>query len=264
MKIIAWNVNGLNSLVKTDYLDTLIKNNNPDILCLSETKLTYITQPNIDILIQKSYPQFKYRYWHNSMKKNGYSGTVILLKKKPKNIKYGLLHDNTEIDTEGRLILVELNKYFLLHVYTPNSGEGLNRLTWRVESWDRYFENYIDILQKNKPVIICGDLNIAHKAIDLKNPTKNLKSAGYTIEERNSFDQILNNLNLIDVYRFLYPDKIEYTYWTYKFKAREKNIGWRIDYFLVSKKLIKKIINCSIIQNILGSDHAPIELIFYI
>ena len=196
MKIIAWNVNGLNSLVKTDYLDSLIKNNNPDILCLSETKLTYITQPNIDILIQKSYPQFKYRYWHNSMKKNGYSGTVILLKKKPKNIKYGLLHDNTEIDTEGRLILVELNKYFLLHVYTPNSGEGLNRLTWRVESWDRYFENYIDILQKNKPVIICGDLNIAHKAIDLKNVL--VLNAGFSYKLSSAWSVWARGENLLD------------------------------------------------------------------
>ena len=147
-----------------------------------------------------------------------------------------------------------------MHVYTPNSGQSLNRLEWRTTVWDRAFENYINNLQKTKPIIICGDLNVAHQEIDLKNPKTNLKTAGYTIEERESFNKILYNCNLIDSYRKLNPDKIEYSFWSYMRNSREKNIGWRIDYFLLSKSLEKKIKESFILSKILGSDHAPIKI----
>lgn len=261
MKIISWNINGLRSFFKKKYLNELLQKYNPDILCLSETKLNKnidikIIEANIDNISNNLY---KYKYW-NISDKGGYSGTAIFMKKKPLNIVLGLEYENKNIDNEGRIILIEYKKYYLINVYTPNSGIGLNRLEWRTKIWDRAFEKYIDKLQQLKPVIICGDLNVARTEIDLKNPTKNLHTAGYTIEERESFELLIKNLKLIDIFRNLYPDKIQYTYWTYKFKARENNIGWRIDYFLLSHKLIKKIKECSIID-MLGSDHAPIQLI---
>ena len=253
MKIISWNVNGLNAQLKKNYLDDLLKNEDPDILCLSETKI------NNNFNDEYFKNKFKYRYWHISTSKKGYSGVAILIKKKePKNIKYGLY----DIDNEGRVITLEFSKFYLINVYTPNSGEHLKRLNYRNEIWDREFEKYIvELRSHNKEIIICGDLNVAHKEIDIKNAKSNERSAGFTIEERSSFDQILNKTELIDIYRYLHPHKIEYTYWTYLRKAREKNIGWRIDYFLISKKLIKKIKNSSILTDILGSDHAPIKLI---
>jgi exodeoxyribonuclease-3 len=253
MKIISWNVNGLNAQLKKNYLNDLINNENPDILCLSETKI------NNNFKDEYFKDKFKYRYWNISTIKKGYSGVSILVKKiEPLNIKYGLY----DLDNEGRVITLEFKKFYLINVYTPNSGELLKRLKYRNEIWDREFEKYILELKKNsKEIIICGDLNVAHKEIDIKNAKSNLRSAGFTIEERTSFDQILINTELIDIYRYLFPNKIEYTYWTYLRKAREKNIGWRIDYFLVSKKLLNKIKNCSILTDVLGSDHAPIKLI---
>jgi exodeoxyribonuclease III len=255
MKIISWNVNGLNAQLKKNYLNELIINEDPDILCLGETKIN--SNFNDEYFVDK----FKYRYWHISTIKKGYSGVSILIKnKKPLNIKYGLY----DIDNEGRVITIEFSKFYLINVYTPNSGEQLKRLNFRTEIWDREFEKYIIELQNNdnkKSIIICGDLNVAHKEIDIKNPKTNLRSAGFTIEERNSFDIFLKNTELIDIYRYIYPNKIEYTYWTYLRKARDKNIGWRIDYFLINKKLIKKIKNINILTHILGSDHAPIKLI---
>jgi exodeoxyribonuclease-3 len=250
MKIIAWNVNGLRSLIKRDHLINLINDRNPDILCLGETKMAY-DKKDIELLLD-----YKYKYWSHSTAKSGYSGTAIFCKKEPINVTYGL----SNLDNEGRVITIELTKIYLVHVYTPNSGEALHRLKWRTEVWDRAFENYINHLQLTKPVIICGDLNVAHKEIDLKNPKTNLKTAGFTIEERESFSNILNNCNLIDSFRYLYPDKIEYSYWSYIHRGRDKNIGWRLDYFLVSKKLIKKVKSHIILTEILGSDHAPIEL----
>jgi len=259
MKIIAWNVNGLRSLLKTNYLNDIINEENPDIFCMGETKLScpYV---NINNQITELYPQFKFKYWSDCKTKKGYSGTSIFCKKEPINVSYGLKYNNEEIDNEGRIITLELKKYYLIHVYTPNSGQALARLEWRTNTWDRAFEKYIQELQKNKPVIICGDLNVAHLAIDLKNPKTNLKTAGYTIEERDSFNSILKNCNLLDSYRIINPDKIEYSYWSYMRNSRNKNIGWRIDYFLVDKKIQKKIKKSLIHTDILGSDHAPIQL----
>ena len=259
MKIIAWNVNGLRSLFKTEYLDKLLADENPDIFCMGETKLS-CPYDNVELEIVNKYPQFKYRFWSPCKIRGGYSGTSIFCKKKPINVYYGLNTDN-DIDNEGRVITIELKKFYLIHVYTPNSGQALARLEWRTAVWDREFEKYILHLQKTKPVIVCGDLNVAHKEIDLKNPKTNLKTAGYTVEERESFDKILSKCKLIDSYRNLYPTKIEYSYWSYMRSSRLKNIGWRIDYFLVDEKLENKIKESNILTTCLGSDHAPIILI---
>ena len=254
MKIISWNVNGIRSLLKTNYLDNLLIDEDPDILCISETKLGATIIDDIKL------NNYKYKFWHNSKIKKGYSGTAILMKDEPLNIIFGLELNNKEYDNEGRLITLELPDYYLINVYTPNSGEGLNRLNERIKIWDHNFKKYINKLQKNKPIIICGDLNVAHSEIDLKNPKTNLKTAGYTIEERDSFNSILKNCNLLDSYRIINPDKIEYSYWSYMRNSRNKNIGWRIDYFLVDKKIQKKIKKSLIHTDILGSDHAPIQL----
>jgi exodeoxyribonuclease-3 len=260
MKIIAWNVNGLRSLLKTEYLNELITSEDPDVFCMGETKLSG-PYDNINNEISEKFPKFKYKYWSNCKIKKGYSGTCIFCKKAPINVFYGLKHNNEELDDEGRIIVIEFKKYYLLHVYTPNSGQALARLEFRTTIWDRAFENYIKELQKQKPIIICGDLNVAHREIDIKNPKTNTKSAGYTIEERDSFNNLLNKCNLIDSYRAENPDKVEYTYWSYMRNSRFKNIGWRIDYFMVDKIIIKKVKGSSILTNILGSDHAPIKLI---
>lgn len=261
MKIISWNINGLRSLLKKNYLDELISNEDPDILCLSETKLS---SPDIDEVINTRFNQYKYRYWHISPIKKGYSGTAILMKEKPEKIIYGLKYKNHEYDNEGRLITLKFNNFYLINIYTPNSGEALNRLDERINVWDLYFRKYINKLQKKNPVIICGDLNVAHKEIDIKNPKTNLKSAGFTIEERNSFDILLNTCKLLDIYREINNDKIEYTYWSARQNSRIKNIGWRIDYFLISKYLKNNIKDINILSNIFGSDHAPIKLIINI
>ena len=259
MKIIAWNVNGLKSLLKTNYLQDLIEEHKPDIFCMGETKLS-CPYNDIENQIVKHFPKFKYRYWSPCKIRGGYSGTSIFCKKAPISVSYGLVYKDKEIDDEGRVITLELDKFYLIHVYTPNSGQALNRLEWRTVVWDRAFENYINDLQKHKPVVVCGDLNVAHNDIDLKNPKTNQKTAGFTKEERDSFNKILLNCNLTDTFRKLHPEKIEYSFWSYMRKSREKNIGWRIDYFLVSKKLENKIKKSQILINILGSDHAPIKL----
>jgi len=248
MKIISWNVNGIRSLIKKNILNDLLINNNPDIICFTETKLSNDFDSDL-------FNIYKHKYLNLSIKK-GYSGTLIYSKIEPINVTYGLY----DIDNEGRMITLEFNNFYLINVYTPNSGVILGRLDWRINNWDYNFKDYIFKLQEIKPVIICGDLNVAHKEIDLKNPKTNLKSAGFTIEERDSFEKLLNKCLLIDTYRYLNPNKIEYSYWSYLNKSRIKNTGWRIDYFLVSKKLLKKVLKSNILTDCLGSDHAPIEL----
>ena len=259
MKIIAWNDNGLKSLLKTDYLDKMINDENPDVFCMGETKLS-CPYDDIEKQIVSRFAQFKFRYWSPCKTKKGYSGTSIFCKKEPLSIQYGLKFKDKEIDDEGRVIVIEYKKYYILHVYTPNSGQSLNRLEWRTTIWDRAFENYINNLQKSKPIIVCGDLNVAHQEIDLKNPKTNLKTAGYTVEERESFQKILTNCNLTDTFRKINPEKIEYSFWSYMRNSREKNIGWRIDYFLLSKSLENKTKESLILTKILGSDHAPIKI----
>lgn len=256
MKIIAWNINGIRSSMKGKELYDLIEDEKPDIICFGETK---ISCPFVDVQneLKDKIKGYKYRYWSPCKTKGGYSGTAIFCKKQPDSIIYGL----DDIDEEGRVIILEFEKFFLLHVYTPNSGEELKRLDYRTKTWDKVFRKKVIELQEHKPVIVCGDLNVAHKEIDLKNPKTNLKTAGYTIEERESFDKLLNDAELIDTYRFLNPEKVEYSYWSYRFNSRKKNTGWRIDYFLVSEKIIKNVKKSLILTEIMGSDHAPVKLI---
>ena len=256
MKIIAWNINGIRSSMKGKELYDLIEDEKPDIICFGETK---ISCPFIDVQneLKDKIKGYKYRYWSPCKTKGGYSGTAIFCKKQPNSIIYGL----DDIDEEGRVIIIEFDNFFLLHVYTPNSGEELKRLDYRTKTWDKVFRKKVIELQEYKPVIVCGDLNVAHKEIDLKNPKTNLKTAGYTIEERESFDKLLNDGELIDTYRFLNPEKVEYSYWSYRFNSRKKNTGWRIDYFLVSQKIIKNVKKSLILTDIMGSDHAPVKLV---
>jgi exodeoxyribonuclease-3 len=206
----------------------------------------------------KKINSYKYRYYNTCTARKGYSGTAIWSKKKPINIYQGI--NNEEHDKEGRVITLEYKEYYLIHVYTPNSGQVLQRLDYRVKKWDKEFWKYVEKLQKTKSVIVCGDLNVAKEEIDLHSPKTNLRSAGFTKEERDSFSKYLKKLKLIDTFRFLYPEKVEYSYWTYMQKAREKNKGWRIDYFLISEKLKNNLVDSSIITNQMGSDHAPVLL----
>ena len=249
MKIIAWNVNGLRSLLKTDYLDELILNEKPDILCFGETKLS------CQIEIKLKYPEYKYIYWSLCNKKKGYSGTAIFCKKKPLKLIPSL-----NIDDEGRIITLELKNFYLIHVYTPNSGEKLLRLDWRTKIWDRAFEKYIIELQKTKPVIVCGDLNVAHKPIDLARPKQNYnKSAGYMQEEIDGIDTYVSN-GLLDSFREKNVEDVKYTWWSYRGGAREKNVGWRIDYFLVSESYLPMVNNAFILNDVHGSDHCPVGI----
>ena len=260
MKIIAWNVNGIRSLLKTDNLNILINQESPDVFCMGETKLSCGVKDSVDKEINELFPQYKYRYWSTCTVKAGYSGTAIFSKKKPINVINGLLHNMKEMDMEGRVITMEFSKYYLVHVYTPNSGQALNRLDYRTKEWDKAFTSMLSKLQETKNVIVAGDLNVAHNMIDLKNPKTNTRTAGYTKEERESFKLLLENTSMVDSFRERNPELIKYSYWSYMRNAREKNVGWRIDYFLVSKKLIKKVKKSDILDNIMGSDHAPIIL----
>lgn len=257
LKIIAWNVNGIRSLMKTDHLLKVIEDKKPNIICFGETK---ISCPFFDLeeALRKRIKGFKYRYWSPCLIRNGYSGTTIFSKKKPLNITHGI--GSSDLDQEGRVITLEFKDYYLVHVYTPNSGRGLVRLKYRVNNWDVEFRKYIKNLNKSKPTVVCGDLNVAHKEIDIHNPKGNKKNAGFTNEERNSFDKLLKEVNLVDTYRELNPEKEEYSYWTYMHKARAKNKGWRIDYFLVSDKIKNKVKKSEILTDVMGSDHAPIML----
>ena len=260
MKIIAWNVNGIRSLMKETLLYNLIEEEKPSILCIGETK---ISCPFIDVQTEltEKIKGYKNRFWSPCKTKGGYSGTAIFSKKKPEQVIYGLKDkDHKEIDDEGRVICLEFKKFYLLHVYTPNSGAELARLNYRVKIWDHAFRDYIIQLEKKKPTIVCGDLNVAHQVIDLKNPKTNTKTAGFTKEERQSFDKLLTETNLIDTFRALHPDTIKYSYWSYRFNSRKKDTGWRIDYFLLNEKLIKKVKKSDILTDIMGSDHAPIIL----
>ena len=234
-----------------------INKQKPNIICFGETK---ISCPFIEVeeVLKEKIKGYKYRYWSPCKIKKGYSGTTIFCKKKPLNVIYGLGED--DLDDEGRTITLEFKEFFLTHVYTPNSGQALKRLDYRVKTWDKRFRKYIKSLNKKKPVIICGDLNVAHEEIDIHNPKSNVKSAGFTIEERRSFSKFLKKIDLIDTYRHLNKDQVEYSYWTYLHKARQKNKGWRLDYFLISKEALKWIKKSSILTDVMGSDHAPVVL----
>ncbi|WP_075728755.1 exodeoxyribonuclease III [Tissierella creatinophila] len=247
MKLISWNVNGIRACVKKGFLD-YFNEVDADMFCLQETKLQ---EGQIDLEL----PGYE-QYWNYAQKK-GYSGTAIFTKKSPLSVSYGLGID--EHDTEGRVITLEFEDFFLVNVYTPNSQRELARLDYRMQ-WEEDFSDYIKDLDHKKPVIVCGDLNVAHKEIDLKNPSSNRKNAGFTDEERGKMTDLLSR-GFVDSFRYLYPDKEDaYSWWSYITKARDRNAGWRIDYFLVSEKLKENIVEASIHSEILGSDHCPVVL----
>jgi len=250
MKIISWNVNGLRAVLRKGFLD-FVKNENPDIICLQETK----AHPEQVDLSLEEYP---HHYW-NSAEKKGYSGVAIFSKIKPLTVNYGI----GILDEEGRVISLEFDNYYLITVYTPNSKRDLSRLDFRHYEWDQEFLEYIKNLPK--PVIFCGDLNVAHTEMDIKNPDSNKTTktrpgnAGFTDKERESFDKILD-AGFIDSFRHLNPEEKKYSWWSYMFKARERNIGCRIDYFCINDSLKHKIKKADILTEVTGSDHAPILL----
>ncbi|MFR5876716.1 MAG: exodeoxyribonuclease III [Eubacterium sp.] len=247
MKFISWNVNGLRACMNKGFKD-FFDNIDADVFCLQETKLQ---EGQIDFA-----PEGYNCFW-NYAEKKGYSGTAIFTKQKPLSVKYGMGID--EHDKEGRLITLEFENFYFATVYVPNSQRELTRLDYRMQ-WEDDFREYIKSLDENKPVIYCGDLNVAHKEIDLKNPKTNHKNAGFTDDEREKLTALLDS-GFTDTFRYFYPDKEGiYSWWSYMFKAREKNAGWRIDYFITSKSLDEKLTDAKIHTDIFGSDHCPIEL----
>lgn len=250
MKIVSWNVNGLRAIIKKDFKDA-INQLSPDILCLQETKAQKDE-------VKKALKTFnKYHVFINSAVKKGYSGTAILSKNEPINVVNDM--GEKEGHDEGRVLCTEYAEFYLVNVYVPNSGQKLERLDYRKE-WDKGFLTYLKDLEKNKPVIACGDFNVAHQPIDLKNDESNYnKTAGYTQIEIDGMDALIDS-GFVDMFRSLHPKEVAYTYWSYRFKARERNIGWRIDYFLMSNSLVKKVTSVKILSNIYGSDHCPISL----
>ena len=250
MNIISWNVNGIRAIVKKEFFES-IKSLDPDILCLQETKAQ-------DQEVEKALSQLSTYHNHfNSADKKGYSGTALLSKTRPIALTDDM--NVAEHDSEGRVQCAEYPDFYLVNVYVPNSGQQLDRLDYR-KKWDADFLNYLKNLEKAKPVIVCGDLNVAHTPIDLKNDKANYnKTAGYTQIEIDGMDNFIN-AGLVDSFRYLHPDEVAYTYWSYRFKARERNAGWRIDYFLVSSKLVDKIKSVKILSDVYGSDHCPICL----
>lgn len=247
MKFVSWNVNGLRAAIGKGFMESFEKLD-ADIFCLQETKLS---EGQLDIEL-KGYHQ----YW-NYAEKKGYSGTAVFTKKEPLNVTYGI--GIPEHDKEGRVITLEFEDFYFITVYVPNSQRELTRLAYRQE-WEAAFLSYILKLEEKKPVIYCGDLNVAHKEIDLKNPSSNHHNAGFTDEERECFSKVLES-GYIDTFRYFYPDRKDiYSWWSYMFHARENNAGWRIDYFVASKKLEDRLISADIHCDIMGSDHCPVEL----
>lgn len=248
MKLMSWNVNGIRAVLKKVDLGKIISDFDLDILCLQEVKAE---DHQVDFL-----PSGYSRYWNAAKNKKGYSGTAIYSRIPLINVTYGIGID--EHDQEGRVITGELDDYYIVNVYTPNSKDGLLRIDYRVE-WEIAFLNYLNQLKISKPVILCGDLNVAHNEIDLANPEQNHQSPGFSPQERNRFNILLKN-NFIDTFRYLHPEEVKYSWWSYRTFARQRNVGWRIDYFLVSTKLENKIRQAEIINDIEGSDHCPVYL----
>lgn len=246
LKLVSWNVNGIRAIDKKGFKEYFYETN-ADVFCLQEIKLSEG---------QYSFEPEGYNSYFNYAKRKGYSGTALYTKEKPLKVTFGIGH---ELDNEGRTVLAEYNDYYVLCVYTPNSKAELARIDLRME-WDKCFANFIAQKEKEKPFLVCGDFNVAHNPIDLKNPKQNEGHAGYSIQEREGFSNLLS-IGLIDSFRFLQPEVTDrYSWWSYRFKARDKNIGWRLDYWLVSEKIKEKIIKSEIDDKILGSDHAPVYL----
>ena len=248
MKLISWNVNGLRACVNKNFMEAF-EALDADIFCIQETKLQ---EGQIDL------PLSGYHQYWNYAEKKGYSGTAIFTKKEPLSVSYGIGVE--EHDHEGRVITLEFEDFYFLTVYTPNSQNELKRLSYRME-WEDAFRTCLLILDEKKPVIFCGDLNVAHKEIDLKNPKTNRQNAGFTDEEREKMTKLLSS-GFIDTFRYFYPDKEQiYSWWSYRFRAREKNAGWRIDYFITSERLKDRLVSAAIHTDIVGSDHCPVELV---
>lgn len=250
MKIISWNVNGVRAwLGKEGSLDWVLSQS-PDIFCIQESKAMRGQVPD------EAFKDFPYHFWNSAIKK-GYSGTVIFSKIKPMSENYGLpTLPKGEEDTEGRVITLEFKDFYLVNVYTPNTKPDLARLEYRYKIWDKAFLKYVKNLNKKKEVIFCGDLNVAHNEIDLKNPKTNKGGNGFTDEERRGLQNYIDN-GFVDTFRELYPERVQYSWWSYRFNARKNNTGWRIDYFFVSSKIFKKVKESKIADNIYGSDHCP-------
>ena len=246
MKLVSWNVNGLRSCLTKGFLE-YVKQEDPDIVCLQETKL----QPEQAVFELEGY----HRYFHSADKK-GYSGTAVLTKEEPLSVVYGFGDDVHR--HEGRVITAEYPEFYLVCCYTPNSQDGLKRLDYRME-WENAFRAYLLALDAKKPVILCGDLNVAHTEIDIKNAKTNRMSAGFTDQERRKMTELLD-AGFADSFRVLHPDEVKYSWWSYRFHAREKNAGWRIDYFIVSRRIADRIRAAEIHNEIFGSDHCPVEL----
>lgn len=255
LKLLSWNVNGLRSVIKKGFNDFL-NHARADVFCLQETKISN------DLVADFKFPDYPYIFWNCALKK-GYSGTAILSKDEPLNVNYGI--GKEQHDQEGRVITAEFFSYYLVTVYTPNSqnhdeNNRPRRLDYRTLEWDVAFLDYLKSLEAKKPVVFCGDLNVAHLDIDLSNPTSNYKNAGFTNEERAGFDAIIN-AGFIDTFRELHPDVTErYSWWSYRAGARRRNVGWRIDYFCVSSGLKKCIESADILNKVMGSDHCPVLL----
>lgn len=247
MKYISWNVNGLRAVVGKNFSEVFTQLD-ADFFCLQETKMQ---AGQLDL----NFPGYQ-SYW-NYAEKKGYSGTAVFTKHTPVNVTYGIGIE--EHDQEGRVITLEMEDHFLVCVYTPNSQDGLKRLDYRM-TWEDDFRQYLLALDKKKPVVVCGDMNVAHEEIDLKNPKTNHMNAGFTDEEREKMTVLLNS-GFIDTFRHFYPDATDrYSWWSYRFHAREKNVGWRIDYFLVSERLASRLKSAEIHDNIMGSDHCPVSI----
>ncbi|MED1781046.1 exodeoxyribonuclease III [Brevibacillus fortis] len=247
MKLISWNVNGLRACVNKGFYE-YFKEVNADIFCMQETKLQ---EGQIEMEIGEEYHQ----YW-NYAEKKGYSGTVIFTKKKPLSVRYGLEENH---EPEGRVITLEFQDFYLVTVYTPNAKRDLSRLDYRLE-WEDRFRNYLLELDAKKPVVVCGDLNVAHQEIDLKNAKSNRNNSGFTPEEREKMTRLLA-AGFVDTYRYFYPDQTDaYTWWSFMPKVRERNIGWRIDYFLASERLASSLVRAGIDSQVMGSDHCPVML----
>lgn len=246
MKLVSWNVNGIRAVLKKGFMD-FFSEESPDIMCIQETK----AHPSqVDLYLDK------YHMFWNSAEKKGYSGTAVFSKHKPLSVQKNIGVDHH--DKEGRVLTLEFPKFFLVNVYTPNAKRGLTRLDYRLD-WDEEFRKFCKNLEKKKPVIICGDLNVAHKEIDLANPKSNRENPGFSDAERSSFSKLLDS-GFVDSFRYFNPDPHNYTWWSYMFNARQKNIGWRIDYFCVSDSLKNELSGAGILNDVHGSDHCPVSL----
>ena len=246
MRFISWNVNGLRACAGKGFADAF-RNLDADFFCLQETKMQ---EGQLDLVFDG------YQSFWNYAEKKGYSGTAIYSRHTPLSVRYGIGVE--EHDHEGRVITLEMPTFFLVTAYVPNSQDGLRRLDYRMK-WEDDFLSYLKHLDEQKPVVLCGDLNVAHKEIDLKNPKTNRRNAGFTDEEREKFSVLLDN-GFTDTFRSLHPDDVVYSWWSYRFRAREKNAGWRIDYFVVSDRLLPDVVSAKIHTDIMGSDHCPVEL----